>query len=68
MHWKDECLFPFVIRTEFCFQLIPLGNKDTPHYKLMVLLEQELPEASRREKIDELGNCGPGGPSIHVIF
>mmetsp|Transcript_29365 Transcript_29365/g.56176 ORF Transcript_29365/g.56176 Transcript_29365/m.56176 type:complete len:882 (+) Transcript_29365:2-2647(+) len=29
-------------------------NKDTPHYKLMVLLEQELPEASRREKIDEL--------------
>lgn len=30
-------------------------NKDTPHYKLMVLLEQELPEASRRDKIDELG-------------
>lgn len=32
-----------------------LVNKDTPHYKLMVLLEQELPEASRRDKIDELG-------------
>eukprot|EP00804_Cyclotella_cryptica_P010576 CCRYP_021015-RD/>CCRYP_021015-RD protein AED:0.06 eAED:0.06 QI:166/1/1/1/0.87/0.88/9/1431/1142 len=32
------------------------GNKDTPHYKLMVLLEQELPEASRREKIDELAD------------
>jgi regulator of nonsense transcripts 2 len=29
-------------------------NKDTPHYKLMVLLEQELPECSRREDIDEL--------------
>jgi len=31
-------------------------NKDTPHYKLMVLLEQELPEASRREKIDEIAD------------
>mmetsp|Transcript_33579 Transcript_33579/g.61792 ORF Transcript_33579/g.61792 Transcript_33579/m.61792 type:complete len:1566 (-) Transcript_33579:189-4886(-) len=31
-------------------------NKDTPHYKLMVLLEQELPEASRRETIDELAD------------
>ncbi|KAL3919395.1 MAG: hypothetical protein SGILL_003776, partial [Bacillariaceae sp.] len=29
-------------------------NKDTPHYKLMVLLEQELPECNRREKVDEL--------------
>ena len=29
-------------------------NKDTPHYKLMVLLEQEMPECSRREDIDEL--------------
>jgi regulator of nonsense transcripts 2 len=29
-------------------------NKDTPHYKLMVLLEQELPECSRREQIDEI--------------
>ncbi len=29
-------------------------NKDTPHYKLMVLLEQELPECSRREQVDEL--------------
>jgi regulator of nonsense transcripts 2 len=29
-------------------------NKDTPHYKLMVLLDQELPECNRREKIDEL--------------
>jgi regulator of nonsense transcripts 2 len=29
-------------------------NKDNPHYKLMVLLEQELPECNRREKIDEL--------------
>lgn len=29
-------------------------NKDTPHYKLMVLLEQELPECNRRERIDEL--------------
>ena len=31
-------------------------NKDTPHYKLMVLLEQELPEASRRERIDEIAD------------
>ncbi|KAL7540563.1 LOW QUALITY PROTEIN: hypothetical protein ACHAXR_010217 [Thalassiosira sp. AJA248-18] len=31
-------------------------NKDTPHYKLMVLLEQELPEASRRDTIDELAD------------
>ena len=30
-------------------------NKETPHYKLMVLLEQELLEGSRREKINELG-------------
>jgi len=29
-------------------------NKDTPHYKLMVLLEQELPECNRREQIDEV--------------
>ncbi|KAL3922487.1 MAG: hypothetical protein SGILL_002183 [Bacillariaceae sp.] len=29
-------------------------NEDTPHYKLMVLLEQELPECNRREKVDEL--------------
>jgi regulator of nonsense transcripts 2 len=29
-------------------------NQDTPHYKLMVLLEQELPECNRREKVDEL--------------
>lgn len=27
-------------------------NKDTPHYRLMLLLEQELPECSRREQID----------------
>lgn len=29
-------------------------NKDTPHYKLMVLLEQELPECNRREQLDEI--------------
>jgi regulator of nonsense transcripts 2 len=29
-------------------------NKDNPHYKLMVLLEQELPECNRREQIDDL--------------
>jgi regulator of nonsense transcripts 2 len=29
-------------------------NKDTPHYRLQVLLEQELPECSRREQVDEL--------------
>lgn len=29
-------------------------NKDTPHYRLMVLLEQELPECNRREQLDEL--------------
>jgi regulator of nonsense transcripts 2 len=29
-------------------------NKDTPHYKLQVLLEQELPECNRRETVDEL--------------
>ena len=31
-------------------------NKETPHYKLTLLLEQELPEASRRETIDELAD------------
>lgn len=31
-------------------------NKDTPHYRLMVLLEQELPECTRREKLDEIAN------------
>ena len=31
-------------------------NKDTPHYKLMALLEEELPEASRRDTIDELAD------------
>ena len=30
--------------------------KDTPHYNLTVLLEEELPEASRREAIDELAD------------
>ena len=44
----------------FTMHILPLTccyivNKDAPHYKLMVLLEQELPEASRRDKIDELG-------------
>jgi regulator of nonsense transcripts 2 len=29
-------------------------NKDTPHYRLMVLLEQEMPECHRREQIDEI--------------
>lgn len=29
-------------------------DKDNPHYRLMVLLEQELPECSRREQIDEI--------------
>ena len=29
-------------------------NKDTPHYRLQVLLEQELPECNRREEVDEL--------------
>lgn len=29
-------------------------NKETPHYRLMTLLEQELPECNRREQIDEL--------------
>jgi len=29
-------------------------NKDTPHYRLMLLLEQELPECHRREQIDEI--------------
>lgn len=29
-------------------------NKDTPHYKLMVLLEQEMPECCRREQVDDL--------------
>ena len=32
------------------------AQKDTPHYKLTHLLEQELPEASRRETIDELAD------------
>lgn len=30
------------------------NDKDNPHYRLAVLLEQELPECSRREQIDEL--------------
>ena len=30
--------------------------KDTPHYRLMVLLEEELPEASRRDTIDDLAD------------
>ena len=29
-------------------------NKDTPHFRLMVLLDQELPECHRREQIDEM--------------
>ncbi|GKY98843.1 hypothetical protein MPSEU_000840300 [Mayamaea pseudoterrestris] len=29
-------------------------NKDTPHYRLMMLLEQELPECHQRAQIDEL--------------
>lgn len=29
-------------------------NKDTPHYRLTVLLEEELPECNRRELVDEL--------------
>jgi regulator of nonsense transcripts 2 len=29
-------------------------NKDTPHYKLTVLLEQDLPECNRREAVDEI--------------
>jgi len=29
-------------------------EKDTPHYNLMVLFEQELPECNRKDKIDEL--------------
>lgn len=29
-------------------------NKDTPHFRLQVLLEQELPECNRREQVDEL--------------
>lgn len=29
-------------------------NKDTPHYRLQVLLEQELPECNRRELVDSL--------------
>jgi regulator of nonsense transcripts 2 len=29
-------------------------NKDTPHYRFQVLLEQELPECNRREQVDEL--------------
>lgn len=30
------------------------ANKDAPHYKLTLLLEQELPECNRREQLDEL--------------
>jgi len=29
-------------------------NKDTPHYKLTLLIEQELPECNRRDKIDQV--------------
>lgn len=40
-------------------------NKDTPHYKLKVLLEQELPECNRREQIDEIADkfCSNNGSS-----
>jgi len=30
------------------------GNQDTPHFKLLALIEQDLPECNRRDKIDEL--------------
>lgn len=30
------------------------GDKDTPHYRLMTLLEQELPECHQRGQLDEL--------------
>jgi regulator of nonsense transcripts 2 len=35
-------------------KLLESNNQDTPHFKLSLLLEQELPECNRREKIDEL--------------
>jgi len=40
-------------------------DKDTPHYKLTVLLEQELPECNRREQIDEIAEkfCTNNGSS-----
>lgn len=36
------------------FIILDNENKDTPHYKLMVLLEQELPECNRIDKVNEL--------------
>jgi regulator of nonsense transcripts 2 len=40
-------------------------NRDTPHYKLMILLEQDLPECHRREQIDEIAErfCSTHGSS-----
>ena len=40
-------------------------NKDAPHYKLSLLLEQELPECNRREQVDELSEkfCSNHGSS-----
>lgn len=48
-------LADFIHVESYSFYVFLAVNKDTPHYKLMVILEQELPEASRRDKIDELG-------------
>lgn len=46
-------------------QLTEETNEDTPRYKLMVLLEEELPESHRREQIDELSErfCSNHGSS-----
>jgi regulator of nonsense transcripts 2 len=32
----------------------PVDDKNTPRYKLLALLEEELPECNRREQVDEL--------------
>lgn len=44
----SQLLFPFLTLSE------GEENKDAPHYKLTVLLEQELPECIRREQVDEI--------------
>jgi regulator of nonsense transcripts 2 len=47
------------------FNTSDAANKDTPHYKLTVLIEQELPDCNRRETVDELAEkfCANHGAS-----
>jgi regulator of nonsense transcripts 2 len=56
--WKPSFLNFFLL-------FLDKENRDTPHYRLMMLLEQELPECHRREQIDEIAErfCSTHGSS-----